>query len=123
MAVRRVNFTIEDSLYQKVRAISFIKNKSVSEIIRESLSNFMSKDLQEKAEEVLSIEEENELVKKIQPDKNQEVFSIKEQQIDLMEMSNEMFKDSKPMVGLERDILRKTFLRTSKRKPTLPGRL
>ncbi len=60
MSVKRINFTIDEELYEKVRAISFLKKKSVSEIIRYSLINFMSKDnLKVKAEELLSAEEES----------------------------------------------------------------
>lgn len=73
MSVKRINFTIDEELYEKVRAISFLKKKSVSEIIRYSLINFMSKDnLKVKAEELLSAEEESELLDMLKSEENQD---------------------------------------------------
>ena len=73
MSVKRINFTIDEELYEKVRAISFLKKKSVSEIIRYSLINFMSKDnLKVKAEELLSAKEESELLDMLKSEENQD---------------------------------------------------
>ena len=42
--MHRLNLTIDESLYEQARAVSFIEKKSISQIIRESLSEYLSKD-------------------------------------------------------------------------------
>lgn len=79
MALKRINFTIDEELYEKVRAVSFLKKQSVSEIIRFSLINFMGKNnLNNIAEEILSAEEETELLNMIKSEENQDFLTHKD---------------------------------------------
>ncbi|MEK7433274.1 MAG: hypothetical protein AABZ74_09100 [Cyanobacteriota bacterium] len=50
-------------------------------------------------------------------------FNISEKQIDIISFANELFKGSKPMIGIEREILSDSLLKSSKSTPTLKGRL
>jgi metal-responsive CopG/Arc/MetJ family transcriptional regulator len=46
--VHRLNLTIDEALYERVRAFSFIEKKSISAMIRESLSEYISKNTKTK---------------------------------------------------------------------------
>jgi hypothetical protein len=41
--MHRLNLTIDEGLYEKARAFSFLENKSISQMIRESLSDYLNK--------------------------------------------------------------------------------
>ena len=42
--MHRLNLTIDEALYEQARAVSFIEKKSISQMIRESLSEYISKN-------------------------------------------------------------------------------
>jgi len=39
--MKRLNITIDEDLYKKVKALSFFRNESISKIIRESLKAWL----------------------------------------------------------------------------------
>jgi hypothetical protein len=53
---------IDEDLYEKVRALSFFRNESISEIIRKSLRDWIDKRLGKKEELLLSARDEKELL-------------------------------------------------------------
>jgi hypothetical protein len=62
--MHRLNLTIDESLYEKARAFSFLENKSISQIIRESLSDYLDKS-KEKSNQVqllLDADDEEEIL-------------------------------------------------------------
>ena len=61
--MKRVNVILETELYDKARVIGFIRKKSLSEIVRDALRDWLKTNVDEKAELVLSAKEERELLK------------------------------------------------------------
>jgi Arc/MetJ-type ribon-helix-helix transcriptional regulator len=61
--MKRVNIIIEDDLYEKARAVAFVRRQSISEVIRKALRQWMTKNLDKKSEIVLSAKEEERLLK------------------------------------------------------------
>ncbi len=43
--MHRLNLTIDEELYEQARAVSFIEKKSISAMIRESLSEYIAKKM------------------------------------------------------------------------------
>lgn len=62
--MKRLNITIDENLYQTLRAISFINQKSISETIRDKLNVSLKneKKLSDTAELVLESEDELEIL-------------------------------------------------------------
>ena len=62
--MHRVNLTIDESLYERARTHSFVSKKSISQIMRESLSEYLNNDSKDKqqAELVLAAEDEKEIL-------------------------------------------------------------
>jgi len=60
--MRRLNIMIDEDLYEKVRALSFFRNESISEIIRKSLRDWIDKRISKKEELILSAKDEKELL-------------------------------------------------------------
>lgn len=62
--MHRVNLTIDEALYDQARAHSFVSKKSVSQIMRESLIEYLNKNTATKkqAELVMSTEDESEIL-------------------------------------------------------------
>jgi Arc/MetJ-type ribon-helix-helix transcriptional regulator len=60
--MRRINIMIDEDLYEKVRALSFFRNESISEIIRKSLRDWIDKRISKKEELILSAKDEKELL-------------------------------------------------------------
>ena len=58
--MHRLNLTIDEALYEQARAVSFIEKKSISQIIRESLSEYLSKDSKTKQQANLILEADDE---------------------------------------------------------------
>ncbi len=58
--MHRLNLTIDETLYEQARAVSFIEKKSISQIIRESLSEYLAKDTKTKQQAVLLLEADDE---------------------------------------------------------------
>ena len=62
-AMKRVNVILETDLYDKARVVGFIKKKSLSEIVRDALRDWLKTNVDEKAELVLSEKEEHKLLR------------------------------------------------------------
>ena len=62
--MHRLNLTITESLYEQARAISFIEKKSISQMIRESLSDYIAKNskMKEQADLLLDADDEKEVL-------------------------------------------------------------
>ncbi len=58
--MHRLNLTIDETLYEQARAVSFIEKKSISQIIRESLSEYLAKDTKTKQQAILLLEADDE---------------------------------------------------------------
>lgn len=58
--MHRLNLTIDETLYEKARAFSFLENKSISQMIRESLSEYLDKSKEKKAQVELLLEADDE---------------------------------------------------------------
>ena len=65
---RRLNITIDDELYKKVKALSFVRNQSISEIIRTSLRTFIEKKIGKKEILLLSAKDEKEILEILSSD-------------------------------------------------------
>ena len=65
---RRLNITIDDELYKKVKALSFVRNQSISEIIRTSLRDLIEKIIGKKEELLLSAKDEKEILEILSSD-------------------------------------------------------
>lgn len=61
--MKRVNVILESELYDKARVISFIRKKSLSEIVRDALRDWLKTHVDEKAELVLSEKDERRLLR------------------------------------------------------------
>lgn len=66
--MKRVNIIIDSDLYDKARAIAFLRRASISEIIRKALREWMEKNLDKKAEILLSETDERRLVRILETD-------------------------------------------------------
>ena len=55
-----LNLTIDETLYEQVRAVSFIEKKSISQMIRESLSEYIAKNAKTKQQADLILEADDE---------------------------------------------------------------
>ncbi len=79
--MHRLNLTIDESLYEKARAFSFLENKSISQIMRESLADYLekSKEKSNKAQLLLEADDEEEILAILKNDKfsSQEDFAKK----------------------------------------------
>ena len=62
--MHRLNLTIDEELYEQVRAVSFIEKKSISQMIRESLSEYIAKNskTKEQANLILEADDEKEIL-------------------------------------------------------------
>ncbi|MFK5975209.1 MAG: hypothetical protein QM493_01760 [Sulfurovum sp.] len=58
--MHRLNLTIDEALYEQARAFSFIEKKSISQIIRESLNEYLSKNSKTKQQANLILEANDE---------------------------------------------------------------
>lgn len=58
--MHRLNLTIDESLYEQARAVSFIEKKSISQMIRESLSEYIAKNSKTKQQANLILEADDE---------------------------------------------------------------
>jgi len=62
-AMKRVNVILETELYDRARVVGFIRKKSLSEIVRDALRDWLRTHVDEKAELVLTEKEERRLLK------------------------------------------------------------
>jgi len=58
--MHRLNLTIDEALYEQARAFSFIEKKSISQMIRESLTEYISKNSKTKQQANLILEADDE---------------------------------------------------------------
>ena len=58
--MHRLNLTIDEALYEQARAFGFIEKKSISAIMRESLSEYLSKKIKIKKQANLILEADDE---------------------------------------------------------------
>jgi metal-responsive CopG/Arc/MetJ family transcriptional regulator len=61
-AMKRVNVILETDLYDKARIIGFIRKKSLSEIVRDALRDWLSANVDERTELILSEKDERRLL-------------------------------------------------------------
>ena len=61
--MKRVNIILESELYDRARIIAFVKHKSISEIVRNALRQWLAINVDPKAELLLSEKEEHKLIK------------------------------------------------------------
>lgn len=66
--MKRLNITIDEELYKKVKALSFFRDESISDIIRKSLQDWIDKYLTKKEELILSAEDEKEILEILSSD-------------------------------------------------------
>jgi len=58
--MHRLNLTIDEALYEQARAFSFIEKKSISQMIRESLNEYLSNNTKTKQQANLILEADDE---------------------------------------------------------------
>jgi HPt (histidine-containing phosphotransfer) domain-containing protein len=58
--MHRLNLTIDETLYNQARAVSFIQKKSISQMIRESLKQYLENNSQVKQQADLILEANDE---------------------------------------------------------------
>ena len=58
--MHRLNLTIDEGLYEKARAFSFLENKSISQMIRESLADYLDKSKEKSNQVKLLLEADDE---------------------------------------------------------------
>ncbi|MBP7706590.1 MAG: hypothetical protein KA243_05010 [Candidatus Aminicenantes bacterium] len=61
--MKRVNVILETELYDKARVVGFIRKKSLSEIVRDALRDWLTTNVDERAELVLSEKDERRILK------------------------------------------------------------
>ena len=61
--MKRVNIILESELYDRARIVAFVKRKSLSEIVRNALKQWLAINMDPKAELLLSETEEHKLLK------------------------------------------------------------
>ena len=62
--MHRLNLTIDENLYEKARVFGFLEKKSISQIVRESLSEYIMKHSQtnKQVELILEADDEKEIL-------------------------------------------------------------
>jgi len=60
--MKRLNITIDEDLYEKARAYAFFRKVSISEVIRNSLKEWMNKRSGKTEELILSAKDENDIL-------------------------------------------------------------
>lgn len=68
--MQRLNLTIDENLYEQARAFSFLQKKSISQIIRESLEEYINSDIttKQKADLLLEADDKEEILKILKKD-------------------------------------------------------
>ena len=61
--MKRVNVILEEDLYNKARTVAFVKKKSLSEIVRKALNDWLSVNVDAEMEIVLSEKDERRLIR------------------------------------------------------------
>ncbi len=66
--MKRVNIILEADLYDKARALAFVRRKSISEIVRTALRESMAKSLDRRTALLLAEKDERKLLKILESD-------------------------------------------------------
>jgi len=66
--MKRVNIIMDSDLYDKARAMAFLRRASISEIVRRALREWMEKNLDKKAEILLQETAEKRLLEILETD-------------------------------------------------------
>lgn len=66
--MKRLNITIDEDLYRKVKVLSFFRNESISEIIRKSLRAWIEKKMGKKEDLILAAKDEKEILEILSSD-------------------------------------------------------
>jgi Arc/MetJ-type ribon-helix-helix transcriptional regulator len=66
--MKRVNIIMDSDLYDKARAMAFLRRASISEIVRKALREWMERNLDKKAEILLQETEEKKLLRILETD-------------------------------------------------------
>jgi len=61
--MKRVNIILEADVYDKARALAFVRRKSLSEIVRNALGDWLAANVDAKTELVLSEKDERRLLR------------------------------------------------------------
>ena len=61
--MKRVNVILDADLYDKARVVAFVKKKSLSEIVRNALSEWLTLHIDSETELVLSAKDEKRLLR------------------------------------------------------------
>lgn len=61
--MKRVNVILEADLYDKARVVAFVKKKSLSEIVRNALSEWLTVHIDSETELILSEKDERRLLR------------------------------------------------------------
>jgi hypothetical protein len=61
--MKRVNVILEEDLYLKARTVAFVKKKSLSEIVRNALRDWLSVNVDAEMEIILSEKDERRLLR------------------------------------------------------------
>jgi Arc/MetJ-type ribon-helix-helix transcriptional regulator len=61
--MKRVNVILETDLYDKARVVAFVKRKSLSEIVRNALRDWLSANTDAQTELILSEKDERRLLR------------------------------------------------------------
>jgi metal-responsive CopG/Arc/MetJ family transcriptional regulator len=62
-SMKRVNVILETDLYDKARVVAFVKKKSLSEIVRNALRDWLKMNIDSQTELALSEKDEKRLVR------------------------------------------------------------
>jgi sugar/nucleoside kinase (ribokinase family) len=66
--MKRVNVIIESEIYEKARAVAFVRKVSISEIFRKAIKEWMQSHLDKRAVLLLSESDEEKLLKILESD-------------------------------------------------------
>lgn len=75
--MKRLNITIDEGLYKRLRALAFIRNESISHIIRLSLNEWIKNKMGKREELVLSAKDEQELLEILEKDEFVSINDVK----------------------------------------------
>jgi len=58
--MHRLNLTIDEGLYEQIRVVSFLEKKSISQMVREGLQEYIEKNVKSKKLSELILESDDE---------------------------------------------------------------
>jgi len=75
--MKRLNITIDEDLYKKLRALSYIRNESISNIIRLSLRDWIKNIMGKKEEIILRAQDEEDILEILEKDEFISIDDVK----------------------------------------------